>query len=125
VCAAAHAAALTGPQPAEVLQAALARSARLTRWARAARHTASGASRLASGQATQAGREHLAAAAIYADIPAITDRMLSLALAADAFSRGGRRREAELARAQVREFARRAEAPGLLRLAGSGGQRGG
>jgi class 3 adenylate cyclase len=117
VCAAAYAAALTGRTPAEAWQTALASVPRHTPWSSAALHTVAGAVAFADGEAAAAGREHLAASALHADIPAITDRMLSLALAADALTRAGEPDEADRALAEVREFAYRRRAPGLLRLA--------
>lgn len=116
VCAAAYAAALTGRKPARTLSVSLAAQPRMTRWSSAALHTVSGAVALADGDAAEAGREHLAAAALHADTPSVTDRMLSLALAADAFTRAGDREAAEAARERVREFAARNRVPGLLRL---------
>jgi predicted ATPase/class 3 adenylate cyclase len=118
VCAAAYAAALLGRAPAEVLRTSLASVPRHTRWSSAALHTVTGAVALAEGKAATAGREHLAAAALHADIPAVTDRMLSLALAADAFAHADEPEEADLALAEVREFAHLRSAPGLLRLSG-------
>ena len=125
VCAAAHAAALTGAGAADDLRAALVASPRLTRWGQAALHTTGGAVAMVGGSAVEAAREHLAGAAIYADIPAVTDRMVSLALAADAFTAGGDEQRAGRALAEVRAFARRASAPGLLRLAHPRDGRGG
>jgi class 3 adenylate cyclase/tetratricopeptide (TPR) repeat protein len=121
--AAAQAAALAGPEPADELRAALVASPRRTRWAQAALHTVDAATTLAGGRAGDAAGEHLASAAIYADIPAVTDRMVSLALAADAFTLAGDDQPAAAARTEVREFAQQAGAPGLLRLAHSGCQR--
>ena len=56
---------------------------------------------------------------MYGQIPATTDRMLALALAAGAFLGGDERAAAEVALAEVRAFALRNAAPGLLRLAGT------
>jgi predicted ATPase/class 3 adenylate cyclase len=123
-CSAAHAAALTGPGPAEDLKAALLASPRRTRWAQAALHTVTGATALAEGRPADATGEHLAAAAIFDEIPAVTDRMVSLALAADALAVGGDEGRATTVRAEVQAFAQRASAPGLLRLAHSRDQRG-
>jgi hypothetical protein len=55
----------------------------------------------------------------------VTDRMVSLALAADALARGGDEPQAIAVWEQVRAFAQRASAPRLLRLTHSGSQRGG
>jgi predicted ATPase/class 3 adenylate cyclase len=116
VCASAYAAALTGRKPAQALSVSLAAQRRMTRWSSAALHTVAGAVALADGDAAEAGRRHLAAAGLHADTPAVTDRMLSLALAADAFTRAEEADAAEAAETEVREFAARNRAPGLLRL---------
>ena len=136
VCAAAHAVAVAergGDQPlggrqgaaglpetslAEALAAALAGSLRRTRWGQAALHTANGAAALVAGAPATAAAEHLAAAAIYEAIPAMTDHAMSLALAAAAFTRAGDLDAAERARAQVRRFVERTGARALLRVAG-------
>jgi class 3 adenylate cyclase len=119
VCKAANAAALTGPEPAEAMRAGLADAPRRTRWSEAALHTVTGAVALASGQPAEAGRRHLAAAEIHARTPAVTDRMLTLALAAAAFALAGEPDRAGPALREVRGFAQRNSAPGLLRIATS------
>jgi hypothetical protein len=106
---AAYAAALVGGEPVEGLRAPLAELRHHTRWSQAALHTVNGAAALAARDRARAGREHLAAAEIHAEIPAVTDQMLSLALAAAT--------GAEPALAEVRAFAERNHAPGLLRVA--------
>lgn len=121
VCAAAYAAALAGTRPSEALRAPLAELPYRTRWAEAALHTLSGAVAHGSGDGAGAGRHHLAAAGIYAGIPAVTDRVLALALAASAFTRNGAADQAAGALAQVRRCAARNRAPGLLRIATGGG----
>lgn len=119
VCAAAYAAALSGPVPAQLLRDALAAQPRQTRWSSAALHTVTGAVLIADNPRS-AGDEHLAAATLHGDIPAVTDRMLSLALAADAYRRAGDTERAAPVLAEVRAFAERAGAPGLLELAHPG-----
>jgi class 3 adenylate cyclase len=116
VSAAAYAAALSGRRSADALRIPLARQPRQTRWSSAALHTVTGAIALADGDAAESGRQHLAAAALHAAIPAVTDRMLSLALATDAFARDSTTATPEQPLAEVREFARRMSAPGLLRV---------
>jgi hypothetical protein len=107
VAAAAYAAALTGPDAAALLRAALAEVPHRTPWSEAAAHTVSGAG--AAG--------FLEAAEIYAGIPDATDRVLALALAAGELRRAGDQAAAETALQEVRAFAHRNKAPGLLRLA--------
>ncbi|WP_346434200.1 ATP-binding protein [Phytohabitans maris] len=109
VAAAAHAAALTGPDAAAPLRSALAEVPHRTPWAEAALHTVSTPARPAAGL--------LAAAEIYAGIPDATDRMLALALAAAELRRGGDHAAADGTLQEVRAFAHRNQAPGLLRLA--------
>lgn len=116
VAAAAYAAALAGRDAAERLRDMLSRVGRDTPWSRAARHTVMAALAEADGDYAEAARGHLAAARVYADIPDQTDRMIALALAADAL-RHTDRAAAASALSEIREFARRNQAPGLLRLA--------
>jgi predicted ATPase/class 3 adenylate cyclase len=113
---AAFAAALTGPGPAEALRVPLAELPRHTDWSEAALQTVTGAVARASGEDARAGEHHLVAAGIYARISTVTDRMLALALAAAAFTRAGETARAEPALAEVRAFAERNAAPGMLRL---------
>ncbi|WP_166382336.1 AAA family ATPase [Catellatospora methionotrophica] len=94
VAAAGHAAALLGDAERERVRAILARSPRRTPWVRAALATVSG--------------EHVEAAAIFARIGDASNRMLSLAWAA----RAGALDAGDLA--EVREFAERNRARGLL-----------
>jgi class 3 adenylate cyclase len=117
VCRAAQAAALAGPGPAEGLRVPLSELPRHTLWSQAALHTVAGAVELGRGTPAEAGRRHLAAAEIHARIPAITDRMLALALAAAAFGRAGQPAQAASALAEVRAFARRSSAGALLQIA--------
>ncbi|MGN9912268.1 ATP-binding protein [Phytohabitans sp. LJ34] len=107
VAAAANAAALTGPDAAALLREALADVPHRTPWVEAALHTISpgGAAGL------------LAAAEIYAGIPDATDRVLALALGAGELRRSGDHTAADAALQEVRAFAHRNQAPGLVRLA--------
>ncbi|MPZ28899.1 MAG: AAA family ATPase [Micromonosporaceae bacterium] len=127
VCKAAQAAALAGPEPAETLRVPLAEQRRHTAWSEAALHTVTGAVALGNDTAGAAARQHLAAAEIHGQIPAVTDRMLALALAAAAFACSGEPAAAEEALAEVRAFAQRTATPVLLQIAeaGSAGHPGG
>jgi class 3 adenylate cyclase/tetratricopeptide (TPR) repeat protein len=109
VAAAAYAAAVTGPDAAALVRSALGEVAHRTPWVEAALHTVSAPSRPAAG--------YLAAAAIYAGIPDATDRVLGLALAAGELRRAGDHTAADAVSQEVRAFAQRNQAPGLLRLA--------
>jgi class 3 adenylate cyclase len=120
VCKAAQAAALTGPEPAEALRVPLAEQRRQTAWSEAALHTVTGAVALGRGAPEAAGRHHLAAAGIHARTPAVTDRMLALALAAAAFARSAEPERAGPALVEVRGFVRRSSARVLLEIAGPG-----
>lgn len=94
VAAAAHAATVLGDGAREQVRTMLGRSPRRTPWVRAALATVSG--------------DHAAAAAHFARIGDASDRMLSLAWAA----RAGQLDQAE--QAELREFADRNRAPGLI-----------
>jgi len=117
VCKAAAAAALTGPEPAEALRVPLTELRHHTRWSRAALHTVTATVALADGYPAWAGAAYLAAARIHAQTPAVTDRMMALALSAAAFGHAGRPGLAAPAHHQVQAFAVQAGAPGLLRIA--------
>jgi hypothetical protein len=123
VGAAAFAAALAGPDAARALRVPVAEQEHHHRWSEAALHTLHGAIALAEDDPSGAGRHHLAAAEVYAGIPSVTDRMLALVLAVAASTGAGSAgaAEAEAALAQVRAFAGRNRAPGLLRLTGAPG----
>jgi hypothetical protein len=64
----------------------------------------------------RAAELYIAAAEVYAQIPNTTERMICLALAAGALSRAGQSEPAEQLLTEVRAFAARNRAPGLLRL---------
>jgi hypothetical protein len=109
VAAAAYAAAMTGPDAAALLRSALGEVPHRTPWTEAALHTVSATPGSAGGL--------LAAAEIYAGIPDATDRVLALALAAGELRRSGDHTAAEAALSEVRTFAHRNQAPGLVHLA--------
>jgi hypothetical protein len=115
---AAYAAALAGREPAEALRVALAEMRYRSPWAEAALHVVTGAVAAAAGDPAKAGRHYLAAADRYGAIPVATDRVLALALATGAFTAAGEPDRAAAALAEVRAFAERNSAIGLLRVAG-------
>ena len=119
VAAAAYAAALSGRDASVRVRGMLDRVGHRTPWAEAALRTVTAAVARADGDHVRAGQLYTAAAGLYGQIPATTDRMLALALAAGAFLGGDERAAAEVALAEVRAFALRNAAPGLLRLAGA------
>jgi hypothetical protein len=119
ISAAAFAAALTGRDAAMRVRGMLDRVGHRTPWAEAALRTVSAALASAVGDDARAGQLYAAAAGIYGQVPAVTDRMMALALAAHSFASAGERAAAELALTEVRAFANRNRAPGLLRLTGT------
>ncbi|HEX7744738.1 MAG TPA: AAA family ATPase, partial [Micromonosporaceae bacterium] len=116
IAAAGFAAALTGRDAAVRVRAMLDRVEHRTPWVQAARQTVTAAVAAADGDHERAGQLYLAAAETYAQIPDETDRTLALALAAREHALAGDQNAAEVAQADVRAFANRNEAPGLLRL---------
>jgi predicted ATPase/class 3 adenylate cyclase len=118
IAAAGFAAALSGRDAAVRVRGMLDRVEHRTPWAQAARQTVTAAVAAADGDHERAGQLYLAAAETYAQIPDSTDRMLALALAAPEQALAGDQNAAEVTLAEVRAFANRNEAPGLLRLAG-------
>lgn len=124
ISAAAYAAALSGRHAATRVRDMLDQVGHRTPWAEAALCTVTAAVASADGDHRRAAHLHRAAAEIYLKISAITDRVLALALAAAATDRAGDRTAAQAATAEVRAFALRNQAPGLLRLTeqpGAGG----
>ena len=119
VSAAAFAAALTGREAAARVRGMLDRVGHRTPWAEAALRIVTAALAAADGDHARAGQRYAAAAAIYAQIPDVTDRILALALASRAFTDSGEHAAAEVALSEVRAFASRNRAPGLLRLTGA------
>lgn len=125
ITAAAYAAALTGRDQAVRVRGMLDRVTHRTPWAEAALRTVTAAVAAADGDHPRAAQLYAAAAEIYAQIPDVTDRMLALALAGGELSRSGERATAQVTLAEVRAFALRNQAPGLLRLGGNQGGAGG
>ncbi|WP_089251342.1 AAA family ATPase [Asanoa hainanensis] len=119
VSAAAFAAALAGRDAAVRVRGMLDRVSHRTPWAEAALRTVSAALAATAGDEARAGQLYAAAAGIYGQIPAVTDRMMALALAAGSFTRAEEAAAAEVALTEVRAFATRNRAPGLLRLTGT------
>jgi class 3 adenylate cyclase/predicted ATPase len=119
VGAAAFAAALSGPEPAALLRDILAEVPHRTPWVEAAARTVAGAVATAAGDRARAASMHEAAAAVYAEIPSVTERMLSLALRIGAVrAAGGDLRAVEPARSEVVAFATRVGGTRLLDIAG-------
>ncbi|MDG4827145.1 adenylate/guanylate cyclase domain-containing protein [Asanoa sp. WMMD1127] len=119
ITAAAFASALTGRDAALRVRGMLDRVTHRTPWAEAALRTVTAALAAVGDDVAGAGQLYAAAAGIYGQIPAVTDRMLALALAARSFLQAGESAAAELALTEVRAFATRNRAPGLLRLTGA------
>ncbi|WP_121155881.1 adenylate/guanylate cyclase domain-containing protein [Micromonospora pisi] len=121
ITAAAYAAALTGRDQAVRVRGMLDRVTHRTPWAEAALRVVTAAVAAADSDHERAAQLYAAAAEIYAQIPDVTDRMLALALAGGELSRSGERASAQVTLAEVRAFALRNQAPGLLRLGGNPG----
>ncbi|WP_376771495.1 AAA family ATPase [Micromonospora polyrhachis] len=120
VAAAAFAAALAGRDAAVRVRGMLDRVGHRTPWADGALQTVTAAVAAADGDHARAAQLYTAAAEIYTQIPAITDRMLALALAVGELDRAGDRVFGQNTLAEVRAFAHRNGAPGLLRLSRPG-----
>ncbi|HET8682521.1 MAG TPA: adenylyl cyclase, partial [Micromonosporaceae bacterium] len=116
VDAAAHAAALSGADAARIVHRLVAAAPRRTPWSEAAFATTGAALATADGDHRRAAELHTVAAGHYERIGNLTDRIISLALAAAALRRAGDTGTDEVL-SEVREFARRNRAPGLLRIA--------
>jgi ATP/maltotriose-dependent transcriptional regulator MalT len=112
----AFAAALCGRTSAVLVHGTLRQPQHLTPWGQAALGTVQAAICDADGDHTRAATLHTDAAKVYARIPDVTDQMLALALAVGSLTRAGDTGDAERIHAQVRQFADRNRAPGLLRL---------
>jgi ATP/maltotriose-dependent transcriptional regulator MalT len=117
IAVAAYAATLAGRDPAVRVRAMLDRVGHRTPWSEAALRTVTAALAAADGDHRRAGELHLASAEIYGRFPDMTDRMLALALAVAELDRAGERAAVAAPLAEVRAFAERNEAPGLLALA--------
>jgi len=115
--AAAHAGAIAGPDAARLMYDLLSESPHQTPWSQAALRTTGAALAVADGDHLRAARLHEEAVEIYARLPSVTDRMISLAMASDARRRAGDTELAEAAMLEVRTFAQHNKSPGLLRLA--------
>ncbi|GAA2517580.1 hypothetical protein GCM10010201_13040 [Pilimelia columellifera subsp. columellifera] len=114
---AAYAAALSGRAASQTVGSMLENLTYSTPWAEAARHLVLGSLAAADGKHADAGDAYATAARIFEEIPDVTDRMLALALAAGSYSRAGDHQSAGVALAEVRPFAARNRAPGVLWLA--------
>jgi predicted ATPase/class 3 adenylate cyclase len=118
----ATAAVLCGRPATTIVREMLRQATHLTRWGQAAQHTVNAALADADGDHGRAAELYTGAAEVYAQIPNTTERMICLALAAGALTRADQTAPAELLLAEVRAFALRNRAPGLLRLTHPGGQ---
>ncbi|CCH20304.1 adenylate/guanylate cyclase domain-containing protein [Micromonospora lupini] len=118
IAAAAYAAALAGRDASVRVRAMLDRVGHRTPWSEAALRTVTAAVAAADGDHRRAAELHLAAAETYGRIPDVSDRVLALALAAAELACAGDPAGARVPRAEVRTFALRNDAPGLLALAG-------
>ncbi|MCG5467115.1 AAA family ATPase [Micromonospora sp. LAH09] len=118
IAAAAYAAALSGRSAAVRVRTMLGRVGHRTPWSEAALRTVTAALAAADGDHRRSAELHLAAAETYGRIPDVSDRVLALALAAAEQARAGDPAGARTTRAEVRTFALRNDAPGLLALTG-------
>jgi predicted ATPase/class 3 adenylate cyclase len=114
--AAAAAAALCGREAAVIVKAMLGPGGDRTPWAAAALYTVDAVIADADGEHGRAAGLFTEAAQLYARMPNTTEQMLCLALAAGALIRAGQAGPAEPMLAEVRAFALRNHASGLLRL---------
>ncbi|GAA2700555.1 hypothetical protein GCM10010429_03490 [Micromonospora olivasterospora] len=114
-----HVAVVLGGDAARLVRDLLAHSPRTTPWARAAGQAAEAALARAAGDAATAAELLRSAARRYRRMGDATDHMIATALTAPALREVDPRAAAEVL-AEVREFAARNDAPGLLRLAGAG-----
>lgn len=112
-----HVAVLLGGDAAERVRDLLAHSPRITPWARAAGEAAEAALARSAGDARAAARLFRSAARRYQHMGDVTDHLLATALAAPTLREVDPEGAAEVL-AEVRAFAARNHAPGLLRLAG-------
>ncbi|WP_433529224.1 ATP-binding protein [Micromonospora sp. CA-263727] len=117
IAAASWAATLAGRKPAARVRAMLDQVGHRTPWSEAALRTVTGALAGAEGDHRHAAELHLAAAEIYAGIPDVTDRMLALTFAVRELTSAGDRATAAAPLTELRAFAHRNGAPGLLALA--------
>ncbi|GIJ77836.1 Double zinc ribbon [Micromonospora phaseoli] len=117
IAAAGWAATLAGRKPAARVRTMLDQVGHRTPWSEAALRTVTGALAGADGDHRHAAELHLAAAEIYAGIPDVTDRMLALTFAVRELESAGDRAAAAALLVELRAFAHRNGAPGLLTLA--------
>jgi hypothetical protein len=117
---AAVAAALCGRSAAVGVREMIEQGGSLTPWGRAALCTVESAIADADGVHGRAADLLVEAAALYARMPNTTEQMFCLALAAGALTRAGQTERADQMLTEVRAFALRNRAPGLLRMAESG-----
>ncbi|MBX7266004.1 AAA family ATPase [Micromonospora sp. Llam7] len=117
IAAAGWAATVAGRKPAARVRTMLDRVGHRTPWSEAALRTVTGALAGADGDHRRAAELHLAAAEIYAGIPDVTDRMLALTFAVRELESAGDRAAAGPLLVELRAFAHRNGAPGLLALA--------
>ncbi|MFF5216250.1 ATP-binding protein [Micromonospora sp. NPDC000442] len=117
IAAASWAASLAGRKPAARVRAMLDQVGHRTPWSEAALRTVTGALAGADDNHRHAAELHLAAAETYAGIPDVTDRMLALTFAVRELTRAGDHAAADAPLAELRAFAHRNGAPGLLALA--------
>jgi hypothetical protein len=116
--AAAFTAALCGRAASIMMRDTLAEVPHRTPWVEAAARTVAAGVASADGDHARAASMHLAAAGIYAEIPSVSDRMMSLAGAVRALRLAGDGDRIEPARAEVAAFATRVRSPRLLEIAG-------
>ncbi|GIJ25385.1 hypothetical protein Vqi01_05470 [Micromonospora qiuiae] len=117
IAAASWAATLAGRKPAARVRAMLDQVGHRTPWSEAALRTVTGALAGADGDHRHAADLFLAAAETYAGIPSLTDRVLALTLAAREQDCAGDPSRADALLTEVRAFAHRNAAPGLLAVA--------
>ncbi|MEV2240247.1 adenylate/guanylate cyclase domain-containing protein [Micromonospora sp. NPDC049891] len=116
IAAASWAASLAGRKPAARVRAMLDQVGHRTPWSEAALRTVTGALAGADDDHRHAAELHLAAAETYAGIPDVTDRMLALTFAVRELTFAGDHAAAGAPLAELRAFAHRNGAPGLLAL---------
>jgi hypothetical protein len=114
--AASVAAALCGREAAVTVRTLIEPASYLTPWGRAALQVVTAAIADADSEHTRAAELYAEAAQIYARIPNTTEQHLAMALAAGALSRVEDGQPARALLAEVRAFAMRNHAPGLLNL---------
>ena len=116
--AAGFAAALSGHAASAAIKEILAGMPHRTPWVEAAARTVAGGLAYADGDAERAASMHAAAAAQYAEIQSVSDRMMALALEVRARQRTGDDPAMKAVRDELIQFAARVRAPRLLAIAG-------